>query len=65
MKINKIRKLTKQKWLNLFVAKYTHDQHQGKWIYASRKLKQYSKDDASEAVIIVPVLKQKEFLKQK
>ena len=59
MKINKIRKLTKQKWLNLFVAEYTHDHHQGKWIYASRKLKQYSKDDASEAVIIVPVLKQK------
>lgn len=59
MKINKIRKLTKQKWLNLFVAEYTHEEHQGKWIYASRKLKQYSQSDASEAVIIVPVLKQK------
>ncbi len=60
MKINKVHKLTDQKWLNLFVAEYTHEQHQGKWIYASRKLKQYSKDDASEAVIIVPVLKQKD-----
>ncbi|NBR06463.1 MAG: NUDIX hydrolase [Planctomycetes bacterium] len=59
MKINKVRKLTKQQWLNLFVAEYTHDQHHGKWVYASRKTKRYSKDDASEAVIIVPILKQK------
>lgn len=58
MKINKVRKLTEQKWLNLFVAEYSHEEHQGQWIYASRKLKQYSMKDASEAVIIVPVLKE-------
>ncbi len=59
MKINKVRRLTKQKWLNLFVAEYSHNQHQGKWVFASRKSKVFSGDDVPEAVIIVPVLKEK------
>ncbi len=59
MKVNKIRKLTKQKWLNLYVAKYSHNNHDGQWIFASRKNQPAIPNTNPEAVIIVPVLKQK------
>lgn len=59
MKLHKTVSLTREKWLNLYRAEYSHNGHRGQWVYASRK-KQTSKGAAGpEAVIIVPVLKEK------
>lgn len=58
MKVDKVRKLTSQKWLNLFRADYSHNGHKGQWLFASRKEDPCQEADAVEAVVIVPVLKQ-------
>lgn len=59
MKIHKVCKLTKQKWLNLYVAQYSHNNYDGQWVFASRKNQPSTPNATPEAVIIVPVLKQK------
>ena len=59
MKIEKVKKITSQKWLNLYRADYSHEGHKGQWIFASRKEDPYLEKDLIEAVIIVPILKQK------
>ena len=54
MKVTHVEKITNEKWLNLYRAKYEHNGHSGGWVYASRK----SPEQAAQvdAVIIAPVL---------
>jgi ADP-ribose pyrophosphatase len=56
MRITHVEKLTHEKWVNLFAAKFEHNGHPGRWIFASRKPEAYSGHD-NDAVIIVPVLR--------
>jgi ADP-ribose pyrophosphatase len=55
MKVTRVEKLTNEKWLNLFAARYEHDGHSGRWVYASRK-KDPAEPAGVDAVVIVPVL---------
>src|SRR5262249_52346527 len=56
MKILGVEKLTNEKWLNLFVAKYRHDGKTRRWVFASRKPDPQADKDSCDAVLIVPVL---------
>jgi ADP-ribose pyrophosphatase len=58
MKINKVEKLTNEKWLNLFAATFEHKGHQGRWTFASRKAQPHVGEHKADAVIIVPVLRE-------
>src|SRR5438128_1097670 len=55
MKITHVEKLTDEKWLNLFAARYEHNGHQGRWVYASRKSGP-GEGRRVDAVVMVPVL---------
>jgi len=55
MKITQVDKLTNEKWLNLFAARYEHNGHQGRWVYASRKSGP-GQGQRVDAVVMVPVL---------
>jgi ADP-ribose pyrophosphatase len=55
MRVTKVEKITNEKWLNMFSATYEHNDHSGRWVYASRK-KDPAKDKGIDAVVIVPVL---------
>src|SRR5258708_25508903 len=58
MEILKVEKLTNEKWLNLFAAAFRHNDHVGRWVFASRKAGDpYAQAGRSDAVIIVPVLR--------
>src|ERR1700693_932511 len=58
MEILKVEKLTNEKWLNLFAAAFRHNGHVGRWVFASRKPDDpYQQSGRSDAVIIVPVLR--------
>src|SRR5262249_32586151 len=57
MKILSLKKLTDEKWINLFAATYSNRDHQGRWVFASRKADPYALGAAMDAVIIVPLLK--------
>jgi ADP-ribose pyrophosphatase len=56
MHVQKIEQLTHEKWLNLYAATFEHNEHSGRWLYASRK-PQPNTDRAADAVIVVPVLR--------
>jgi ADP-ribose diphosphatase len=56
MKILGVEKLTDEKWLNLFAAKYRHKGKTGRWVFASRKLDPQADKDSCDAVLIVPIL---------
>jgi ADP-ribose pyrophosphatase len=58
MRVLKIDKLTDEKWLNLFAAAFKHNDHSGRWVFASRR--QEARNDAprTEAVVIVPILRE-------
>lgn len=56
MKINKIEKLTDEKWLNLYAVDFENRGHAGRWVYASRQPQPVAKRRA-DAVVVVPVLK--------
>lgn len=56
MHIEKIEKLTDEKWLNLYSARFEHNGHSGQWMYASRN-PQPNTQRRADAVIIVPVLR--------
>jgi ADP-ribose pyrophosphatase len=57
MKIDRIEPLTHEKWLNLYAANFTHGQHTGRWVYASRRPQPVA-DRRPDAVLIVPLLHQ-------
>ncbi len=56
MKILRVRQLTQQRWLNLFVTDYQHNDHEGHWVFASRHAEPY-KSTPEDAVVIVPILR--------
>jgi len=56
MKISNVRKLTDERWINLFSADFDNNGHKGRWVFASRK-KQPHGGRSGDAVIIVPVLR--------
>jgi ADP-ribose pyrophosphatase len=56
MKITSVEKLTHERWLNLFAAKFEHQGHQGRWVFASREETPHQ-GVVGAAVTIVPVLR--------
>lgn len=50
------RKLTRQKWLNLFRRRFQHNGREGTWIFASRRAKPYQLAKTCDAVVIVPLV---------
>lgn len=56
MEILSTKKLTRQKWLNLFRRQFQHNDREGTWIFASRRAKPYGLATTPDAVVIVPVL---------
>lgn len=58
MDILKVEKLTNEKWLNLFAATYRHGDHNGRWVFASRKPGDdpHKVADRCDAVLIVALL---------
>jgi ADP-ribose pyrophosphatase len=57
MEILSVEKLTNEKWINLFAAAFRHNDHAGRWVFASRKERPYGPGRAGDAVIIVPILR--------
>src|SRR5438105_4359778 len=56
MHVVRVRKLTGEKWLNLFEANYEHNSHTGRWVFASRKADPTQDTQRADAVVIVPLL---------
>ncbi len=56
MNITHVEKLTQERWVNLFAAKFEHNGHQGRWVFASREETPH-KGVVGAAVVIVPVLR--------
>src|SRR5260370_27202669 len=56
MDILGLEKLTNEKWLNLFAARFRHNDHSGRWVFASRKPDPSVGRDRADAVVIVPTL---------
>lgn len=56
MDILGVEKLTDEKWLNLFAARFSHGGHTGRWVFASRKPDPLADKSGCDAVLIVPVL---------
>jgi ADP-ribose pyrophosphatase len=56
--IQKVTKLTDEKWLNLYAASFRHGDHNGRWIFASRKPGDdpYKVPDRCDAVLIAAIL---------
>lgn len=57
MKILNIDKLTNEKWVNLFAATYQHNDHQGRWVFASRNQGPDPKTRHCDAVLMVAILR--------
>jgi ADP-ribose pyrophosphatase len=57
MKILDVRKLTDERWLNLFAARFEHDGHEGRWLFASRRQDPRA-PAVGDAVVIVAVLRE-------
>jgi ADP-ribose pyrophosphatase len=56
MRILGVEKLTDEKWVNLFAARFEHKGHHGRWVFASRRPEVHMPEAAGDAVVIVPVL---------
>ena len=58
MDILKVEKLTHEKWLNLYAATFQHGDHNGRWVFASRKPGDdpYKIGEHCDAVLIVAIL---------
>lgn len=60
-KIINIKKLTKNKWLNLFEVQYVNSKNKViNWSFASRKKEPYKEKDKIDAVVIIPIVDTKE-----
>jgi len=55
MHILDVHKLTDERWVNLFAARFKHKDHEGRWVFASRRSK-IEATPTGDAVVIVPVL---------
>jgi ADP-ribose diphosphatase len=58
MHILDVKKLTNERWVNLFAARFEHNGHEGRWVFASRR-SQPKAAAAGDAVVIVPVLRER------
>ena len=60
MDILKVEKLSHEKWLNLYATSFRHGNHDGRWVFASRKPGDdpYKVPDRCDAVLIVAVLRE-------
>jgi ADP-ribose pyrophosphatase len=58
MDILKVEKLTDEKWLNLYATTFRHGDHNGRWVFASRKPGNdpYKIAGRCDAVLIVAIL---------
>jgi ADP-ribose pyrophosphatase len=57
-KILETKKLTNERWLNLYLSKFEKDGKEGSWIFASRKRDENNNViKGANAVVIVPVLR--------
>jgi ADP-ribose pyrophosphatase len=57
MNIQKLEKLTDEKWLNLFAATFENRGHVGRWVFASRRPRPHTGALVGDAVVVVPVLR--------
>jgi ADP-ribose pyrophosphatase len=57
MRILNIDKLTNEKWLNLFAATFQHNDHQGRWVFASRRDQPNPEEKHCDAVVVVAMLR--------
>jgi ADP-ribose pyrophosphatase len=55
MHIIDVHKLTDERWVNLFAARFKHNDHEGRWVFASRRARTEA-IPTCDAVVIVPVL---------
>ena len=58
MEIHKTDQITSERWLNLFVRTYRHQEHHGRWVFASRQKAPQVPASGFDAVVIVPVVLQ-------
>lgn len=58
MKITGIKKVTQEKWLNLFVADYQNKDYKGHWVYASRRDQHTGGHITADAVLIVATVRE-------
>jgi ADP-ribose pyrophosphatase len=56
MNISNLKKLTDERWVNLYAVDFEHKGHHGRWVFASRKEKPYA-GISSDAVLIVATLR--------
>lgn len=56
MEIFKTERLTDERWLNLFARTYRRGDHEGRWLFASRRPRPETPARGADAVLIVPVL---------
>jgi len=54
--ILKVEKLTDERWLNLYAATFRHNDHSGRWLFASRRKAAEVRSPAVDAVVMVPIL---------
>jgi ADP-ribose pyrophosphatase len=61
MDVLKVEKLTDEKWLNLFAARFRHDGREGRWVFASRRTgaDPPPAPGRCDAVLIVPVVRER------
>jgi ADP-ribose pyrophosphatase len=56
MEIHQTERMTDERWLNLFVRTFRHNEHEGRWVFASRQQAPTVPATGFDAVIIVPVV---------
>jgi ADP-ribose pyrophosphatase len=56
MEIHGTERITAEQWLNLFVRTFRHNEHEGRWVFASRRQTPTVPASGVDAVIIVPVV---------
>jgi ADP-ribose pyrophosphatase len=51
------RKITDEKWLNLYAVEFRHNDHVGRWVYASRRARPGSPTPHADAVVIAALVR--------
>jgi ADP-ribose pyrophosphatase len=57
MKILRTKRLTNERWVNLFERFFRHNGREGRWVFASRRQKPAVPAKGFDAVVIVPILR--------
>jgi ADP-ribose pyrophosphatase len=56
MEILQTERITNEPWINLFARTYRHHNHEGRWVFASRRQEPTVPPTGFDAVLIVPVV---------